>query len=62
MRASQYIAPIESDVEMWEDKLILIQDILDHLLQVGYYNYYYYYCTILLKVRGIPELFNFLEL
>ncbi len=34
MRGSPYIGAIESDVEAWEDKLIMMQDILDLWLQV----------------------------
>ena len=34
MRGSPYIGAIEDDVEAWEDKLILMQDILDLWLQV----------------------------
>ena len=35
MRGSPYIGAIEDDVEAWEDKLILMQDILDLWLKVG---------------------------
>lgn len=35
MRGSPFIGAIESEVECWEDKLILMQDILDLWLQVS---------------------------
>lgn len=35
MRGSPFIGAIEADVESWEDKLILMQDILDLWLQVS---------------------------
>ena len=35
MRGSPYIGALEDDVEAWEDKLILMQDVLDLWLQVN---------------------------
>ena len=35
MRGSPYIGAIEDDVEAWEDKLILMQDVLDLWLKVS---------------------------
>lgn len=38
MRGSPFIGAIEADVESWEDKLILMQDILDVWLEVSIFN------------------------
>lgn len=55
MRGSPFVGAIESDIEVWEHKLILMQDILDQWLQVNLHTCSYDY---LLFVHSASRVFT----